>query len=149
MNQRGRKSAAERAANVVSITGKQRRLRPPDHLSGAEREIFADLVGACDPEAFRPTDLPLLSSYATAIAQERDAVAHLQREGYVIAGRPSPWIIIKEKAHREMVALSMRLRLSPQGRNHRKEIKPDNLSAYERMRLEGDDEDDDGGSDAQ
>jgi chaperonin subunit len=38
------------------------------------------------------------------------------RLGAVIDGKPSPWITVQEKAVRAMVALSMRLRLSPQSR---------------------------------
>jgi phage terminase small subunit len=149
MNQRGRKSAASRAVNIVSITGKQRRLHPPDNLNPVEREAFADIVGSCDAAAFRPSDMPLLVSYARSIVQEEEAVRHLQAEGYVIGNRPSPWLVVKEKAHREMVALSMRLRLSPQGRNHRKEIQPEpSLNAYERLALEERDEYEDGGDDA-
>ena len=144
----GRKSKAE-LATVVSISGQPHRLRPPDNLSPAEREVFVDLVSSCRPDSFIPSDMPLLASYATAIVQEQTAVQHLQREGYVIAGRPSPWLTVKEKAHREIVALSMRLRLSPQGRRKQAEVKAEKnpLSAYERMALEGDD-DEEGGSDA-
>jgi hypothetical protein len=36
--------------------------------------------------------------------------------GAVINGKASPWITIQEKAVRAMVALTMRLRLSPQSR---------------------------------
>jgi hypothetical protein len=44
--------------------------------------------------------------------------------------------------------LSMRLRLSPQGRNHRKEIKPEpSLSVYERLELE-EKEEEEGDTDA-
>jgi phage terminase small subunit len=40
----------------------------------------------------------------------------LQEQGAIVNGKPNPWLVSKEKAHREMVALSLRLRLSPQGR---------------------------------
>jgi len=140
----GRKSEAE-LATVVSISGQPHRLRPPDNLSPAEREVFIDLVSSCRPESFIPSDMPLLASYATAITQEREAVEHLRREGYVVNGKPSPWVTIQEKAHRQMAALSLRLRLSPQGRRKQAEVKAEKnpLSAYERMALEDKDEDGD------
>jgi|SRR5262245_13048853 len=139
----GRKSKAE-LATVVSISGQPHRLRPPDNLSPAEREVFIDLVSSCRPESFIPSDMPLLASYATAITQEREAVEHLRREGYVVNGKPSPWVTIQEKAHRQMAALSLRLRLSPQGRRKQAEVKASPaLSVYERMALEDKDEGDD------
>jgi P27 family predicted phage terminase small subunit len=136
----GRKSKAE--LSVVSISGKPQRLRAPDNLSPAERAVFADIVSACRPESFIPSDTPLLESYARAIVQERTAMKNLQSEGYVLRGRPSPWLTIKEKAHREIIALSLRLRLSPQGRRKLAEVKaaPNTLSVYERMALEEKDE---------
>ena len=38
------------------------------------------------------------------------------REAPVVDRKPSPWLPVREKAVREMTALSMRLRLSPQAR---------------------------------
>ena len=38
------------------------------------------------------------------------------REAPVVDRKPSPWLPVREKAAREMTALSMRLRLSPQAR---------------------------------
>ena len=38
------------------------------------------------------------------------------REAPVVDGKPSPWLPVREKSVREMTALSMRLRLSPQAR---------------------------------
>jgi hypothetical protein len=38
------------------------------------------------------------------------------RNGAVVDGKPSPWIVVQEKCVRAMVSLSMRLRLSPQSR---------------------------------
>lgn len=46
----------------------------------------------------------------------RRAAVELDRDGPVIGDRASPWLIVQEKAHRAMAALSMRLRLSPQHR---------------------------------
>jgi phage terminase small subunit len=123
------------------IQGDPQRLRPPDDLSPAEKEIFADIVGAVDPRHFAASDLPLLASYCVAINQGRTADCHLRAEGHVIDGKASPWIVVQEKSHRMMTALSMRLRLAPQSRTRTK-VRPDRVSAYERLELE---EGDDGG----
>lgn len=108
-----RKSAA--SLSVVAADGQSFRPNPPASLSEAERTIFLDLVAGCDRRHFRPSDLPLLCRYVEAAALGDQAAAQL-RLGAVVNGRPSPWITVQEKAVRAMVALSMRLRLSPQSR---------------------------------
>ena len=50
----------------------------------------------------------------TALADQ--AASALRQHGAVIDGRASPWIVVQEKCVRGLVALSMRLRLSPQAR---------------------------------
>jgi phage terminase small subunit len=123
------------------IQGSPQRLCPPDDLTPAEKEIFADIVGAVDPRHFVASDLPLLASYAVAICQEREASHRLRTEGYIIDGKPSRWVVVQEKSHRMMAALSMRLRLAPQSRTRTK-VRADNISAYERMELEEGNDDD-------
>ncbi|MGA7005031.1 MAG: P27 family phage terminase small subunit [Pseudolabrys sp.] len=113
MRQRGRKSGAN--MGILQVDGKPNRLNPPTSLSAAERAIFFDVVAACDRDHFRPSDLPLLVRYVEAAALGDQAAEQL-RLGAVINGKPSPWITVQEKAVRAMVALSMRLRLSPQSR---------------------------------
>jgi hypothetical protein len=126
--------------NVVSLPAQ--RLVPPPELNEAEREVFTAVVGATDPKHFRESDLPLLVSYVAAVVTEREALDHLRREGWVTAaGRPSGWVVIKEKSHREMISLSLRLRLSPQGRS-RVTPKPARVSAYEKLELEERNDDD-------
>lgn len=124
------------------IQGNPQRLRPPDDLSPAEKEIFASIVSAVDPKHFAPSDLPLLASYAVAISQERTANHRLRTEGHVVGGKPSPWIVVQEKSHRMVTALSMRLRLAPQSRARTK-VRADRVSAYERIEMleEGNDDD--------
>ena len=80
-----------------------------------ERTVFVDVVTACDPTHFQPSDLPLLCRYCEAAVLGEQAALELRR-GAVVDGKPSPWITIQEKAVRAMVSLSMRLRLSPQSR---------------------------------
>ena len=114
MRKRGRTSAAELAMPLVDV--RQHRLAPPDCLGDDERRRFIELVGACDPSQFRTSDLPLLCRYVEADALAERAAAELQASGPVVDGKASPWLVVQEKAVRAMVALSMRLRLSPQSR---------------------------------
>ena len=113
MKQRGRKSAA--ALAVPSVNGKGPRLEPPASLSKAERSVFVGLVTACDPDHFRASDLPLLVRYTESIVLADKAALEL-RKGAVVKGKSSPWLAVQREAIKAMVALSMRLRLSPQSR---------------------------------
>jgi phage terminase small subunit len=72
-------------------------------------------VSGCDAGHFREPDLPLLSRYCEAAVLAEQAALEL-RNGAVVDGKPSPWIVIQEKCVRAMVSLSMRLCLSPQSR---------------------------------
>jgi phage terminase small subunit len=115
MSQRGRKSAA--ALSLVPNTAPRKTrvaLRPG--ASDAVRAIVHELIGAVDPDWFRQSDFPLLESYGEAIALERKAYAEIATHGAVVNGRPSPWLTVAEKSTRAVVALSARLRLSPQNR---------------------------------
>jgi phage terminase small subunit len=111
---------ASHRSDLRVIQGSPQRLRPPDDLTPVEKQTFADIVGAVDPKHFTPSDLPLLTSYVVAICQEREASHRLHTEGYVIDRKPSPWVVIQEKSHRMVTALSMRLRLAPQSRTRTK-----------------------------
>jgi phage terminase small subunit len=113
MGVRGRRSAADLA---ISVDGKPERLKPPTHLGPDERRRFDELVESCDSTHFRRSDLPLLCRYVEADALGERAAAELRVSGPVINGRASPWLTAQEKAVRALVALSMRLRLSPQSR---------------------------------
>jgi|SRR5215216_7851150 len=113
MKQRGRRSASSLA--VIAVDGKPPRLNPPETLGEPERVLFTSLVAANSPEHFRPSDLPLLCRYCEASILAEQAAGEL-RHGAVIDGRPSPWLVVSEKSTRALVALSMRLRLSPQSR---------------------------------
>jgi DNA-binding GntR family transcriptional regulator len=113
------------------------RLRPPAGMSESAAAVFIDIVTAHDAKFFLPSDAPLLASYATAIATEREALAHLEHEGWVVNNRPNGWVVIKEKCFREILGLSARLRLCPQSRD-RIRVKKDRVSLYEKMMLGGD-----------
>ncbi len=113
MKQRGRVSTA--AMSVIVDGSEQASPSPPAYLAGPERELFADLIMGCDADLFRQTDLPLLSRYCEAAILAEQAALEL-RNGAVVDGKPSPWIVVQEKSVRALVSLSMRLRLSPQSR---------------------------------
>jgi hypothetical protein len=113
MRQRGKKSRAGLA--IVKVNGKPARLEPPSSLPEAERAVFVDLVAASDPEHFRSSDLPLLVRYVESIVLADRASSEL-RKGAVVKGKTSPWLAIQREAIKAMVALSIRLRLSPQSR---------------------------------
>jgi hypothetical protein len=114
MRQRGRKSADNLATLVVN--GDPPRLDPPPTLADPERTLFVQIVEACAPTHFVPSDLPLLIRYVEALALADEAAGHLHSEGAVIKGKPSPWLVVLEKCQRAVVALSLRLRLAPQSR---------------------------------
>jgi phage terminase small subunit len=101
------------------------------------RPIFRNLVGSVDSAHFVESDIPLLTSYCQTVALHEDAVAAIRRDGPVRAdGRASAWLTVMEKCQRAMVALSMRLRLSPQARRE-KAVAPRSLSWMDRKRIEG------------
>jgi len=119
-----------------------KRLKPPDSLSKAEAALFNEIVGSMPPDYFNHTDRLLLVRYVEAHAQAELAKRHLAKEGMVTkTGKPSPWITVQEKARRAVVALSIRLRLSPRSRLDR--VKAGKLaavktSAYDLMNLDDD-----------
>ena len=86
---------------------------------------------ACKPTHFVPSDLPLLVRYVEALALADEAAEQLHAEGAVVDGKPSPWLVVLEKCQRAVVALSMRLRLSPQSRLDPKNIGPPSTAGAE------------------
>jgi phage terminase small subunit len=114
-----RRSAADLA--TPRINTETATLQPPATLPEAERAIFNDLVAACNPKHFRASDLPLLVRYVESCALADQAAQEL-RKGAVVNGKTNPWIVVQEKSVRAMVALSMRLRLSPQARHDPKTL---------------------------
>src|SRR6266567_4473922 len=99
----------------------------PLDLSDRERAIFVDLVSSVDSAHFLPSDVPLIVAYASAVAQHERAVEALHEQGDVITSgkgepRANPWLVVQEKAQRAMVALALRLRLSPQARREKAQL---------------------------
>lgn len=114
-----RKSAVELA---ITPPKRETRLSPRSGVSPEVRLIFTEIVGSVSATHFRATDGPLVEQYAQSIALARQAYSYLDAEGPVICGKANPWLVVLEKAHRSSVALSMRLRLSPQSRLDRKAL---------------------------
>jgi hypothetical protein len=111
MLQRGRKSASSFV--LPAVDGRPERLEPPATLSEDERNIFEQLVASVDRRHFRPSDLPLVVAYVQAIFFEREAARQMKAnpaEGKHVTA----W----EKSTKVLVALSARLRLCPQSRQH-------------------------------
>lgn len=75
--------------------------------------------------------MPLLAAYARAIVADKTAAREIREQGAVVNGKPNAWLVPKEKAHREVVVLS--LRLSPQGRAQHAPVSGP-TSYYDRMR---------------
>ena len=92
------------------------RLTPPEGLPKPVLEIFIKTVRAVDGEHFNAVDVPLIVEYARAVHQANEAAAHLETEGAVVDGKASAWVVVQEKSVRAIVALAMRLRISPQSR---------------------------------
>ena len=114
--QRGRKSAESLAIAPV-MNGSSRAV--PEGLSEAELAVFRSIKASVPPDHFQASDEPLLIEYCTAVVQARRAAAMLRRDGDVVDGKPSPWLVAQEKACRMLVALSLRLRLAPQSRREK------------------------------
>jgi hypothetical protein len=129
------------AADVAVLVPGQavQRLRPAKDMSEAERETFIDIVSAVPATHFQPQDQPLLAAYVRAIEMERAAHRQLRDNGPITAdGRTSPWLGVHAHALKSMAALSMRLRLSPQGRSPTNPKRSPSVSYYERAALDED-----------
>jgi hypothetical protein len=122
--------------NVIPPDPNANRLRPPDNLPPPERAVFVEMVTGNPPSHFRASDLRLLVQYCCAVVLNERACAELRAEP-IRDNKSSPWLNVFEKTGRAMMALSMRLRLSPQARlpktiNH----KGPRPSYYDLMQLE-------------
>ena len=107
-----RTSAAELA--TPRINADERRLEPPPYLDKAGRSLFLEIVAACAPNHFLPSDLPLLTSYVQATLLSR----HAAKDASSDSGALTTW----EKATRMQATLATRLRLAPQARMDPKSV---------------------------
>jgi phage terminase small subunit len=113
---------------VVRPTGGFSRLRPPAELGKDEAEVWRHIVLSWDQKHFQQSNTPLLTRYVQNVVLGRRAAAALAAEGSVIGSRPSLWLVVAEKVDRALVALSMRLRISPQARMRREGSVPKTAS---------------------
>ena len=130
-----RKSAASlRFPDIV----RTERLSPPADLDASERQIFLDIVGTVAADHFRPSDLPLLSTYVRAIVREREASEQLAQGVVSIDNKLSSWVTVQAQALKQMMSLARMLKLTPLARrsNPSRPGKPQQLSYYDQMRLE-------------
>ena len=92
-------------------------MTPPDTLSTPAQAIFTHIVNSVDPGHFSEVDAPLLEAYAQSAALATDAAQQIDGAGAVLEdGKVSPWLAVSEKAVKQLVALSARLRICPQSR---------------------------------
>ena len=99
-----------------SVTTGHPRVTAPPSLAEGPAKVFAQIVSSVDPTHFSDVDLPLLEAYANAAHLASEAAAEIERTGAVIDGKASPWLGVQEKAAKQLVALSARLRICPQSR---------------------------------
>jgi hypothetical protein len=103
--------------------------------TAVQRAAFLEIVTHTAPQHFQASDVPLIARYAEALTLAERAAKELRGEAAVLNGKPNPWLHVQEKALRAIVALSMRLQLSPQSRRPHssapKLVAP--ASAYEMM----------------
>ncbi len=97
------------------ITGAAR-ISPPPTLSEPAHTVFKHIVAHVDPSHFNEVDIPLLEAYSHSAALATEAAQRLDADGAVLDGKVSPWLAVSEKAQKQLVALSARLRICPQSR---------------------------------
>jgi phage terminase small subunit len=139
MRQRGKKSSAY--LSVIHAEPQSQRLQPPAHLTPRQREIFDHLLANSPRDQFRVTDGLLLARLCEAHDLAEQAAAELAKNGPVVEGRASAWLVAQEKAVRAITALSTKLRLSPQARTDPRTLTRNAVgprSFYDEMREAGD-----------
>ncbi len=103
--------------------------------------MFCEVVSACSPGHFKPSDLTVLGAFCRAAVMEKVAAGELTAGGYVIDNKPSPWASILKDAQRAVSTFSRLLRLNPVGRNPAKpEPEAESMSYYDKMKLAKHDE---------
>src|SRR5262245_16478073 len=101
---------------AVVVRAEVARLAPPAGLDRRTAKVFAQIVATCPRGHFVESDTLLLVEYCRAALLAERADRELRRSGPVVNGKASAWLLVQEKAVRAMVALSLRLRLSPSAR---------------------------------
>ncbi len=99
MLQRGRKKVEAFLVDDGTVS-----VKVPAGLNKAEKKLFEELIGACDPRHFVKSDAPLLVSYVQATLKARDAAHAPEKIGL--------W----ERAVKTQVLVARALRLAPRTR---------------------------------
>src|SRR5262245_45074453 len=124
--------------DVATFGYPDERLRPPASLGTREKRVFVDLISRTPAGQFRQSDMPLICRWCEATVLAERAAAELAAGSPVTpAGTISPWVSIHERATKSLVALALRLRLSPQGRADKApKSLPARTNFYDRMSFE-------------
>jgi phage terminase small subunit len=109
-----RKSAA--ALAVASVHVPRTHPAPPPDLSAGGLAIWRELMTCVPAGHFVDSDRALIASFCEACHAAATASRALAAEGFVVAGRASPWLVVQEKAQRAQATLALRLRLCPSAR---------------------------------
>ncbi|MCA1390777.1 hypothetical protein I6F20_17055 [Bradyrhizobium sp. IC3123] len=120
---------------AIPVNPSPERVRPPAHLSEAERAEFLTLVNSATASRFKAEDVALLSMHVRHSVAEREAF-ELYRERPIIDGKLSHWLGAS-KMHAAIVLLtSRRLNLHPAGRRAAPtpSAQTSLLSAYDEIR---------------
>jgi hypothetical protein len=140
----GRKSYA--TYDVTPFGLPDGRLQPPANLGTLEKRVFLDLISRVPAGQFRDSDLALISRWCELVVLAETAAGELAAGGMVTTdGKVSPWFSIHERCTKSLVALALRLRLSPQARADKApKALPAPVSYYDLKALDGGRDDDDG-----
>jgi hypothetical protein len=111
VKQRGRRSAANVAVNVIGSLG--HRLEAPDHLTVDEQQIFSEVVALSPPGHFVPADVFLISTFAQVTAIIREAATNARKAKPT--ARPAAYKQLQEMA-KTQATLCTKLRMAPQSR---------------------------------
>jgi hypothetical protein len=122
----------------VTPFGPEGRPRPPKSLGELEKRAFLDLISKVPAGQFRASDISLICRWAEVTVMAEQAAGELAAGGMVTAdGKVSPWFAIHERCTKSLVALALRLRLSPQARADKApKTLPGPVSYYDLKQLE-------------
>jgi phage terminase small subunit len=132
----GRKPYA--TTDLVPFGVPANRLRPPDALPDAAKRHFTQLVVAMPVGHFRPGDLSYLCRWAALSALAEQAEFEMSQPNGIVApdGKLSAWVTAHATAVKNLNALALRLRLTPQSRQAKVSKKGTTAASfYDEMRL--------------
>src|SRR5262245_11334118 len=112
----GRKPYA--TTDIVPFGVPANRLHPPDALPDAAKRHFIALVTAMPAGHFKPGDLSYLCRWAALSALAEQAEFAMSQPGGIVGadGKLSAWVTAHATAVKNLNALALRLRITPQSR---------------------------------